>query len=62
VRLTTRRSSKKGADTNARWKCFLGFVPDEVVRHTLQATTQIVPSVEAETREVMRDHLQFWLP
>jgi hypothetical protein len=42
-------------------KC-LGFAPDHVVLKTLTATTQLVPTVEAETREIMRDHFQTWLP
>ena len=39
------------------WKEQLGFVPDNFVDKTLKATTQLVPTVEAETREHMRDHL-----
>jgi hypothetical protein len=33
-----------------------------VVKKTLQVTTQLVPSVEAETREIMRDHFMTLLP
>jgi hypothetical protein len=44
------------------WKRHLGFVPDHVVQRTLAATTQMVKSVEAETREIMRDHFQTRLP
>jgi hypothetical protein len=44
------------------WKRRLGFVPDHVVSRTLCATTQLVKSVESETREIMRDHFQTRLP
>ena len=40
----------------------MGFAPDHVVLRTLDATTQLVPTVEAETREMMRDHFQTRLP
>ena len=46
----------------ADWKRRLGFIPDHVVTKTLGATTQMVQSVEAETREIMRDHFQTRLP
>jgi hypothetical protein len=39
------------------WKYHLGFIPDHVVDKTLSATMQMVDTVEAETREHMRDHL-----
>ena len=38
------------------WKGRLGFPPDEVVRNTLLSTTQLIKTVEAEQRELMRDH------
>ena len=44
------------------WKRTLGFAPDHVVQKTLDATTQLVPTVESETREIMRDHFQTRLP
>ena len=44
------------------WKHNLGFIPDHVVTKTLSATTQVVPTVEAESREIMRDHFQTRLP
>lgn len=44
------------------WKRCLGFIPDHVVKKTLLATTQLVPTVESETREIMRDHFQTRLP
>jgi hypothetical protein len=44
------------------WKQTLGFVPDHVVARTLVATKQLIPSIKAESREIMRDHLQKRLP
>ena len=46
----------------APWKHRLGFVPDNIVNKTLQVTTQMVPTIEAETREHMHDHLVTRLP
>lgn len=40
----------------------LGFAPDHVVLKTLTATMQLVPTVETETWEIMRDHFQTRLP
>ena len=40
----------------------LGFIPDLVVQKTLKATTQFVPTVEAESREHMQNHLLTRLP
>ena len=40
----------------------MGYCPMEIVSKTLTATTQMVPRVEAETREIMRDHLLTRLP
>jgi hypothetical protein len=39
------------------WQYHLGFIPNHVVDKTLSATMQMVDTVEAETREHMRDHL-----
>ena len=55
-------AQKRSKSFMPAWKYRLGFVPDEVVTKTLQATTQMVPTVEAETREYMRDHLLTRLP
>lgn len=44
------------------WKHCLGFTPTHVINKTLSATTQMIPSVEAETREIMRDHFTTRLP
>ena len=50
-------------DTNLDlWARCLGFTPDHVASKTLSATSQLVPTVEAETREMMRDHFQTRLP
>ena len=34
----------------------LGYAPLDTVKKTIDATTQFIPSVEAETREILRDH------
>lgn len=44
------------------WQRQLGYIPKNVVKKTLEATTQLVPTVEAETREIMRDHRATRLP
>lgn len=44
------------------WKYNLGFPPDHVVEHTLKATTQLVATIESETREMMRDHFKTRIP
>lgn len=61
ARLHSRRRHVKET-TEIDWKRCLGFIPDHVVHKTLMATTQLVPTVESETREIMRDHLQTRLP
>ena len=61
ARLHSRRRPHASPDLTA-WKYNLGFAPDHVVSKTLAATTQLVPSVEAESREIMRDHFQTRLP
>ena len=53
-RKITRRMNTGDID----WKRNLAFPPDEVIEHTLNATTQMIPTVEAESREIMRDHLK----
>ncbi|KAI2501227.1 hypothetical protein MHU86_13243 [Fragilaria crotonensis] len=60
-RLHSRRCQTKDSDL-FEWKRRLGFVPNHVVSRTLSATTQMVKSVESETREIMRDHFQTRLP
>ncbi|CAJ1946540.1 unnamed protein product [Cylindrotheca closterium] len=53
-RTTTRRMNTDKID----WKRTMAFPPDDVLKHTLEATTQLIPVVEAESREIMRDHLK----
>lgn len=64
VRVATRRRSNNKHTINdiLKWKAQLGFIPDHVVEKTLKCTTQMIPTVEAETREVMRDHFQSRFP
>ncbi len=50
------------SDAEVEWKKKLGFAPDHVVAKTLSATTQLIPTVEAETRKIMRDLFQTRLP
>ena len=58
-RLHTRRSKKQSAAVSfTEWQARLGFPPLEVVQHTVKATTQMVKTVEAESRTYMRDHLK----
>ena len=57
-RITTRRLTSEELE----WKRRLGFPPDKVVKDTLKATTQFIPRVEAESREIMRDHIKSRLP
>jgi hypothetical protein len=61
-RLHSRRRPVASVTDSFEWKKCLGFTPDHVVDKTLRATTQLVPTVEAETREIMRDHFQTRLP
>jgi len=58
----TRRLPADRTDAVPAWRQLLGFCPSHVVVKTLAATTQLVPTVEAETREIMRDHFQTRLP
>ena len=53
-RTTTRRMNTDDVD----WKRTLAFPPDDVIKATLEATTQLIPVVEAESREIMCDHLK----
>jgi hypothetical protein len=61
ARLHSRRRPLAAPDL-VTWKRCLGFTPDHVVAKTLSVTTQLVPTVEAESREIMRDHFQTRLP
>ena len=57
-RIVTRRLTPEELE----WKRRLGFPPDKIVKMTLEATTQMIPRVEAESREIMRDHIKSRLP
>ena len=58
VRTNTVRAITKNPHPNETpWNHRPGFIPDLVVQKTLKATTQFVPTVEAESREHMRDHI-----
>ena len=58
----TRLSTRRLVDQSPDWKRCLGYPTDLVIAKTLSATTQLVPTVEAETRELMRDHFKSRLP
>ena len=60
VRIHTRKLSR--GENSVDWRKTLAFAPEEVILKTLQATTQMVPSLETETRMIMRDHLKTRLP
>ena len=56
---TRRMHSKKRQKERKKleeWRTKLGYPPMDVVKKTLSNTTQMVKTVEAETREYMRDH------
>jgi hypothetical protein len=46
----------------SEWRKRLGNIPEEVVRRTLENTTQFYTSVESETRQDPRRHLKSRLP
>ena len=48
--------------TDEEWRRRLCYPTMQVTRKTLENTTQMVNTVEAETREFMRDHLRTRLP
>ena len=55
---SARSKSRRFPAEEIDWKRTMAFPPDDVLKHTLAATTQLVPTVEAESREIMRDHLK----
>lgn len=60
-------NSKRCPLTSRRMERFTGFSPDHVFDQTLKSSTIMIPSVEKEAREIMRDHLSSrtypsWLP
>ena len=52
---TRRRHTKVSPDMDD-WRKNLGYPTEEVTKRTVENTTQYVSSVEAESREYMRDH------
>ena len=44
------------------WHKTLAFAPKAAITKTLEATTQMVPTLQAETRQLMRDHLKTRMP
>jgi len=57
----TRRMTPSKVDID-EWRRRLGYPTYAVTRKTLENTTRMVNTVEAETREYMRDHLKTRLP
>ena len=56
---TRRRRTTVPCDKQLQeWRSRLGYPTHQVTRKTLDATTQMVQTVEAETREYMRDHFK----
>mmetsp|Transcript_12883 Transcript_12883/g.18396 ORF Transcript_12883/g.18396 Transcript_12883/m.18396 type:complete len:193 (-) Transcript_12883:627-1205(-) len=55
-RVCTRRGKAQDAIPISEWRAHLGYPTVAVVKHTLQCTTRLVDTVEAETSEYMRDH------
>ena len=64
--LKTMRRTKKGESWSAEelkdWSQRMGSIPEDVVKKTLEATTQFVNTVEAETRTTPRRHFKVRLP
>ena len=60
-RMYTRRITPSPV-TDEEWRRRLCYPTMQVTRKTLENTTQMVNTVEAETREYMRDHLRTRLP
>ena len=60
-RLHTRRvspSSRQQEVSLDEWRSRLGYAPEEVVKHTIKGCTNLVTTVEAESRTYMRDHIK----
>ena len=55
-RIWTRQVTTYTNDDIARWRKNLGYPPTAIVKKTLQNTSQLIRTVEAEQRELMRDH------
>ena len=52
----SRRGERAPAVSITDWRARLGYPTMEVTRQTIQNTTQLVQTLQAETREYMRDH------
>ena len=52
-----RRLPSAWGATTEEWRAHLGFPRLQNTTETLNATTNMIQSVEAETRDYMRDHL-----
>ena len=62
-RIHSRMTTAREEDDIAVWQRRFGlFLSAGVVRRTLEATTQYVPSLRSEPREIMRDHLKSRTP
>ena len=57
-RIYTRRRNTALSQDVEQWRANLAFPTIEVTKKTLECTTQYVSTVEAETREYMRDHFK----
>lgn len=57
-RIYTRRRRARAEDDVKKWRANLGYPTSEVTKRTLKVTTRLVNTVEAETREYMRDHFK----
>ena len=55
-RYDTRRVSTKPSVTVEEWRACLGFPTLATTKSTLQNTTQMVSTLQSETRDYMRDH------
>ena len=55
-RVHTRRVTVYSPEEITIWRKRLGFPPKAVVQKTLEHTSQFIKTVEAESRELMRDH------
>ena len=52
----SRRGEQAPAVSLAAWRAWLGYPTAEVTCHTIQNITQLVKTLQAETRENLRDH------
>ena len=59
TRIYTRRRNAEVAENIGKWRENLGYLTFKVTMKTLECTTRYVSTVEAKTREYMRDHFKF---